>query len=205
MAEDQPRCPGCDRADEVMSVRAAHADRGGAPAGPPWQAVAPPEAAGPPPRRDLGGAVPVLAVFGGLMLAVGVHTAATEGVDLSTSYQQGRAFGGFVLPVLLLAAAGIRYLVLTLRHRERLAVHDWETGVARRRTAVWGAALLCRRCAAAFFPDGVLRADFPASPAIPLAGFPPMVAAMAERAYGAGPVPEPVPATVAAAGPARPS
>ncbi|MCX5212257.1 hypothetical protein OG689_23730 [Kitasatospora sp. NBC_00240] len=204
MAENRARCPGCDRADAVTTVRAAYADHEWAAGEPFRQAVAPPEAAGPPPRWDLGGAVPVLAVFGGLLLVGGVNTAASDGIDVSSSYQLGRAFSGFVLPVLLLAAAGARYLVLTLRHRERLAVHAWETGVGQRRAAVWEAALLCRRCEAAFFPDGVLRPDFPASPLIPPASFPLMVATMAERAYGGVPVPVPVNA-VAAGPPARPS
>ncbi|MET9616078.1 hypothetical protein [Kitasatospora indigofera] len=99
--------------------------------------------------------------------------------------------------MLLPAAAGARYPVLTRRRRERPAVPDRGAGAARRRAAVRAAALLRPRRAAAPFPGGVLRPDFPASPAIPPAGFPLMVATMAERAYGAGPVP----ATAAAAGP----
>ncbi len=54
--------------------------------------------------------------------------------------------------------------------------------------AVWEAARLCLRCRAAYFPAGVLRADFPASPPIPMEQFAVMVVTMAERAYGGVPV-----------------
>jgi len=50
--------------------------------------------------------------------------------------------------------------------------------------AVWERARLCRTCKAAFWPDGVLRADIPASPMIPIDQFPLMVVTMAERAHG---------------------
>lgn len=124
MAEDRPRCPGRARVDEVTTVRAAPACRGAT--------------AGGPPRRNRGGAVPVLAAFGGLPPTLGAHTAATEGAVLSSSYQQGRALGGFVLPVLLPAAAGGGVRIYDSLWQGMCQASGPGTG-ASRRTAQWSA------------------------------------------------------------------
>ncbi len=186
MAEREPVCPGCDRADETMTVRAGYRDGAGTPGGPPAAALAPPPAVGPPPERDPSRGYALLAGLGGLGVVVALTGIAADGLSslASSPYLLGSAFGELLVPVVLFSLFGTRYALVAIRHREKVAAHRRETGYQRRRAAVWEAALLCRRCTVTFFPGGVLRADIPASPAIALERFPVMVATMADRAHG---------------------
>ena len=189
MTEEQAGCSECGRTDESMTVRTAYEDREGALGGPPWTSVAPPPVSGPPPEPETGGVVAVLGVVGGLLLVVGVLGIASDGLPaLGSAYALGQAFGQLLFPLVLVGAALLRHGVLRGRYDDRLAAHRAQTAHWKRRTAVWEAARLCRLCRVAYFPAGVLRADFPASPAIPLEEFAVMVAVMAERAYGGAPV-----------------
>ncbi|MFI6448667.1 hypothetical protein [Kitasatospora sp. NPDC050543] len=194
MIEKQAACPGCDRSDEVMTVRAAYEDRAGALGGPPWQQVAPPPAPGPPPRTQPGGGVLAGLVIGALLAFIALMSIAENGLPaFGNAYQLGHAFGRLVLPVVLLGIFGARYAVGKNRYREQSAAFQAVTERFRQRTAVWEAAQLCRRCRSAFFADGVLRADFPASPPIAVEQFPLMVATMAERVLHGTAVRQPVP------------
>ncbi|MFC8450308.1 hypothetical protein [Kitasatospora sp. NPDC057223] len=172
-----------------MTVRAAYQDREGALGGPPWATVAPPPLSGPPPEPETGAGVAVLGVIGGLLIVVALLGIASDGLPaLGSAYETGQAFGKLLFPLLVIGAALLRHGVVRARYNDRLAVHRAQTALWKGRQAVWEAARLCRRCRVAYFPAGVLRADFPASPPIPLEQFAVMVVTMAERAYGSAPL-----------------
>ncbi|WP_371480944.1 hypothetical protein [Kitasatospora sp. NBC_00315] len=185
MAEEKAVCPGCDRADDTMTVRAGYQDGEGRAGAPPWHLLAPPPVSGPSPEPGPRWGYAVLAGLGGLGLLKVLLGVTAHGLPYGAGpYGTGALFGAALFPLVLLGVFGTRYAVVSARNEERLAAHRWETEHRRRRMAVWEAALLCRRCVVVFFPDGALRPDFPASPAIAPAQFPAMVATMAERAFG---------------------
>ncbi|MET9618472.1 hypothetical protein [Kitasatospora indigofera] len=106
------------------------------------------------------------------------------------SYRLGYLMGPLILSVPL-AVAG---LVVQLATRQRRVQVAEEAAGARhavweRCHRVWQAAWLCRRCRVAFFPEGAVSPDYPASPAIAVAQLPMWVTTTAERAFG---VPEPL-------------
>jgi len=177
------KCPQCERTDGA--VRARQAYEGAPPAlevAPPppptaAQAVTPaaerPSWTRPGPVRTavIGGYLAVLALVLGIALA--------SGVDLKAM-------------LLSLPVPGIGFWALLrwfLADRSSPPGPNPETVSAHkviwtRRMQVWEHAWYCRDCRVAFWPAGVLGAEFPASPAVQPHDFPLMVATMAERAYG---------------------
>ncbi|WP_354641134.1 hypothetical protein [Kitasatospora camelliae] len=183
MAEQQQVCcPGCGGAEGVVSARAAH---GGGADRAPVVGLAPPP---PPPttapagqRQELrAGAKAVIAVCA-LLASSSLLRTLTDDTVYTGAYGAGQNFAK-VLPVLVLAATwyfGRRTVPgpepeLVVRLRAEYT----------RRMQVWEHARYCTACRTAFWPAGVLRPDFPASPPVPQEQFPLMVATMADRAYG---------------------
>ncbi|MGW4897031.1 hypothetical protein ACWEQL_32940 [Kitasatospora sp. NPDC004240] len=146
----------------------------------------------PPPRPQAAkggtpeGAVAFFAASG-LSLLLGVAKLLSGGESLErngVAYQMGYRSGWFLLAgVLLLIGLAVRSNAKdkAKESAEELPAKEAQWELHHR---VWQDGWLCRRCRVAFFPEGAIRPDYPASPAIPVEQFPVWVTTAAERAFG---------------------
>ncbi|MEV6972607.1 hypothetical protein [Kitasatospora sp. NPDC093806] len=183
-------CPQCSAPDQSVAVPHALDPAAQPPLDEQTRALlAPPPPPQPAPHR-MGGAAICFYSLAGVFALLAVFALTRPRVDDPTSYGTAYALGYFIgpflLPALFAGIAAIIHAVSKGRHGRRAAESlPQQQAFWQRNHAVWQAAWLCRRCRVAFFPDGVLRKDFAASPPIPLDQFPLWVVTAAERAYGA--------------------
>ncbi|MFE7190842.1 hypothetical protein [Kitasatospora sp. NPDC057541] len=181
-------CPQCSASDQSVAVPHALAPTAEPPLDEPTRALlAPP----PPPQPGRHRSVVaitfyslsgVFAVFG-LLSVTKSFREDLEGAE--TAELIAYFVGTLIVPGFLLAVGLIARVVSRRRHERRFVENygllhaHWQ-----RHQHVWQAAWFCRRCRVAFFPDAVLRPDFPASPPIRLEQFPLWVVTAADRAHG---------------------
>ncbi|WP_327681822.1 hypothetical protein [Kitasatospora sp. NBC_00458] len=189
-------CPQCTASDEAVAVPEALADARRPLDEPVRAQLAAPLLLPPEPEGVGGGAITcyVLAGLVGLLQLRSLVAEKSRDEEVrDAAYQAGAVLGPWIVVALLL---GIGVAVQVARRRRRAAKaraaglptrEEWSPELRdqrKRQFRVWEAAWLCRRCLVAFFPDGAVRPDFPASPAIPVGEFPLWVVTAAERAFG---------------------
>ncbi|MGF1428543.1 hypothetical protein [Kitasatospora sp. LaBMicrA B282] len=198
MTPGQPRCPQCS-GTRTHPVRQVHDRSVEVPAGLRVDLLVPPpapvEAISPEPQQATPrwrirsmvflalGLLPVLSMLVGLV----THGNLGSGFDAADqNYREGAYFGAFGVPLIFLLLAWTTRYGGAGRYRPAVRQEDHlaQRRLYTRRSQVWEHADVCLDCPGAFFAEGVLRADIPASPLIALDRFPLMVVTMADRAYG---------------------
>ncbi len=180
-------CPRCAESDQTVSVPHTLTDAGHPLGAPERGLLLPPP---PPVPAAVGRSKAAVALYAvaGVITVLGLMNAANGLPDLEdadASYRMGYLLGPLIFSTPL-ALVGLVVQLASKRRRVQVA----ENGAGARHAVwerchrVWQAAWLCRRCRVAFFPEGSISPDYPASPAIAVAQFPMWVTTTAGRAFG---------------------